>query len=101
MVRLHNDVLNARINNMNQAITLFKDVFVPNAQGAIVTYAQWKSQQPGEYKKWVAFRDAILAAQTPDDFPVSPSMATKKGKELVAAGELAMQFFILIDLQQL
>jgi len=86
---------------MNTAIDLFKNVFVPNVQGATVTYAQWKSQQPGEYKKWIAFRDAIIAAETPDELPLAPEMKTRVGKSLIATGELAMQFFIIINLQQM
>jgi len=85
---------------MNKAVTLFKDVFVPNAEGATTSYSKWKAANPGEYQKWQTFKTAIFNAATPDDFPVSPNMATKKGKELVAAGELAMQFFIVIHLQQ-
>lgn len=85
---------------MNEAITLFKDVFVPNAEGATSSYSKWKSANPGEFKKWTAFKNAIFNAQTPDDFPVPPTMASKKGKELVTAGELAMQFFVVIHLAQ-
>ena len=85
---------------MNQAIELFKNSYIANAQEATVSFAQWKKQQPGEFKKWAEFRDAILAAQTPEDLPLAPSLKTRKGKELVAAGELAMQFFIVIHIAQ-
>ncbi len=85
---------------MNEAITLFKDVFVPSAEGATNTYSKWKTANPGEYQKWVEFKTAIFNAQTPDDLPTPPTMASKKGKELVAAGELAMQFFIVIHIAQ-
>ena len=86
---------------MNKAIEIFKDVFVPNAEGATSTFNKWKVSNPGEFQKWETFKKAIFDATSPVDFPESPVMASKKGKELVAAGELAMQFFILIDLEQL
>ena len=85
---------------MNEAVTLFKNVFVPNAENATSAFGKWKNDYPSEYQKWVTFKTAIFNAATPDDFPVSPSMATKKGKELVAAGELTMQFFTVIHLAQ-
>lgn len=85
---------------MNDAISLFRDVFVPNVERAPASFASWKRDNPGEYSKWVVFRDSIFAAQTPDDLPLAPTMASKFGKHLVAAGELAMQFFTVIHLAQ-
>ena len=85
---------------MNEAVTLFKNVFVPNAEGATSSFSKWKIDNPAEYQKWVAFKTAIFNAASPDDFPTLPTMATKKGKELVSAGELAMQFFVKIHLAQ-
>ncbi len=85
---------------MSEAITLFKDVFVPNAEGATNSFSKWKAANPGEYQKWETFKTAIFNAATPEDLPAPPVMASKKGKELVAAGELAMQFFIVIHLAQ-
>lgn len=67
----------------------FADVFVPNIQTANKTsYGQWKQSNPNEAKKWEAFRDAAIAHRKGDP-PISvPTMATKYGKALVAAGKL-------------
>jgi len=66
---------------------IFADEYVPNAEG-VPYHKQWVKQNPGESAKWIAYRDAVKAHKkgTPD--PVPPSMATKYGKALVAAGKL-------------
>lgn len=77
---------------MADELRFFPEEYLPNAQSATVTYGQWRKQQPGEYAKWVAFRDAVLRGEqvTP------PMMSTKKGRELVAAGKEHMALSRLI-----
>lgn len=63
----------------------FRDEFVPNIQGFNkLSYTTWKRSNPGEATRWETYRDGILAGQSPSP----PTMATKFGKALVAAGEL-------------
>lgn len=65
------------------ALRIFPDEFVPNIEGAS-NHAKWvAANKAGDAPKWRAFRDALLAGQS----PTPPSMATKYGKALVAAGK--------------
>lgn len=74
---------------------LFKDEFVPNIQTANKTnYSQWKNSNPGEAAKWEKFRDALYTYKKGDAL-APPSLATKYGKALVAAGK---QHMSVIDL---
>ena len=65
------------------SLRIFPDEYVPNVEGSAY-HSKWVSaNKNGDAPKWVAFRDALLAGQT----PVVPAMATKYGKALVAAGK--------------
>ena len=65
------------------ALRIFPDEFLPNIQGAPY-HAKWAAANAGgDAPKWRVFRDALLAGQT----PVVPSMTTKYGRALVAAGK--------------
>lgn len=71
-------------------MSIFKDEFVPNIQGANKTsYAQWKQSNPKEAATWEQFRDALYTYKHGDSLSV-PSLATKYGKALVAAGKQHM-----------
>lgn len=73
---------------------IFPDLFVPNAEGSSY-HPKWEKANPnGDAPKWRAFRDAVRAYEKGDGITV-PSMATKYGKALVAAGKLHMS---VIDL---
>ena len=66
-----------------QALTIFEQEYVPNAEGASY-HAKWlAANKNGDAPKWVAFRDAILAGGS----AAVPVMATKYGRALVAAGK--------------
>lgn len=68
---------------------IFKDEFVPNIQSHSKTsYATWKAANPNEAKKWEAFRDAVIAWNGSGTPPSAPTLATRYGKALVAAGKL-------------
>ncbi len=64
---------------------IFPDEFVPNIQGASY-HPKWVKSNPNENAKWTAFRDAVLAYKAGDTLGV-PTMATKYGRALVAAGK--------------
>lgn len=68
------------------SVDIFRDVFLPNVQDATVTYDKWVRQQPGEYSKWLAYRDAVLSGKS----VTPPQMSTRVGKMLVAAGQMAV-----------
>lgn len=67
----------------------FKDEFVPQIQGAQY-HPRWVKANPGEAAKWNDFRDKVLAFEKGDPAPELPTMQTKYGKALVAAGKLAV-----------
>jgi hypothetical protein len=77
---------------VDPALLVFPERYLPNVEKATVSFAQWRKQQPGEYLRWVAFRDAVLRGE---QLP-PPSMTTRKGKELVAAGEEHMAISRLV-----
>lgn len=64
----------------------FPDEFVPNIQGSSY-HPKWVRSNPGEASKWEAYRDACIAHVGGDPVPAVPSLATKYGKALVAAGK--------------
>lgn len=66
-------------------ISVLRDEFLPNAETATITYLQWRKQQPAEHKKWVVYRDAVLAGNLSDP----PVLSSRFGKMLMAAGHLA------------
>lgn len=72
-------------------LALFAEL-LPNLERATVTYAKWRRQEPGEYAKWVAFRNALLAGETPDP----PVLGTRVGKALVLAGMQHMSISHLV-----
>lgn len=66
-------------------IELFRS-FVAAIEG-VPYHAKWlNANKNGDAPKWVAFRDAVLAGQT----PTVPAMATKYGSALVDAGEMVL-----------
>ena len=66
-------------------IDLFRS-FVTAIEG-VPYHAKWlNANKNGDAPKWVAFRDALLAGQT----PAAPAMATKYGSALVDAGEMVL-----------
>lgn len=65
---------------------IFPDDYVPNAEGA-TAHKQWVKSNPVEAAKWATFRDKAIVYETGDAL-TPPSMATKYGKALVAAGKL-------------
>ncbi len=68
--------------------SVFEDEFLPNIQTANKTsYPQWKQSNPNEAKKWEAYRDACIAHQKGQPDPTPPTLQTKYGKALVAAGK--------------
>jgi hypothetical protein len=70
---------------------IFPDEFVPNIETHNRTsYKQWTQQNPGEAEKYEKFRDEILTWQDGDATPIVPTLATKYGKALVAAGKMHM-----------
>ena len=71
-------------------LRIFSDEFVPNIQGAPY-HSKWEgANKNGDALRWRAFRDALLSGQT----PAVPSMATKYGRALVAAGKEHMAIII-------
>lgn len=71
---------------------IFPDQYLPNLAGGSA-YDKWKAANSGpngDYTKWVAFRDKALQYKKGDAKPASPTMATKNGRQLVAAAELHM-----------
>lgn len=54
--------------------------FVADAESGS-QYAKWAQQNQGELGRWQAFRDAVLAGQS----PLPPTMTTPHGRELVDA----------------
>jgi hypothetical protein len=66
---------------------IFPDEYVPNAEG-VPYHKQWVKQNPGEAQKWNEYRDAAKAHVKDAPAPAKPSMGTKYGKALVAAGDL-------------
>lgn len=73
--------------------TRFRDEFVPNIEGSTY-HPRWVKANPSEASKWQAFRDAAIAYKHGDTLAV-PTMATKYGKALAAAGKEHMS---VIDL---
>lgn len=67
---------------------IFADEFVPNIQGSSY-YPKWVKANPIEAGKWNTFRDKVLIYKH-GDILASPSLATKYGKALIAAGKLHM-----------
>jgi hypothetical protein len=70
------------------AVKIFPDDFVPNIEGHTY-HPKWVKANPVEATKWKGFRDAAIAYKK-GDVLVPPSMATKYGKALVAAGKSHM-----------
>ena len=68
--------------------TIFPDEFVPDIQGSSY-HPKWVRANPAEAGRWNTFRDQVLAYKAGDTL-TPPSMATKYGKALVAAGKLHM-----------
>lgn len=73
------------------ALRIFPDEYVPNAEGAEY-HRRWLKANPAEASKWATFRDALIATGT----GTPPSMATKYGRALVAAGKEHMSIARLI-----
>ena len=77
-------------------LRIFSDEFVPNIQGAPY-HSKWEgANKNGDALRWRAFRDALLSGQT----PAVPSMATKYGRALVAAGKEHMSISRLLGTMQ-
>ena len=69
-------------------IDIFKNEFVPNIESFNkLSYTTWKNNNPLEAQKYEAYRDAIIAGQS----PAPPTLITKFGQALVAAGQLVQQ----------
>jgi hypothetical protein len=64
---------------------IFPDEFVPNIEGQQY-HSRWVRSNPDENAKWEAFSNDIIAGKV----STPPTMATKYGKALVAAGKLHM-----------
>lgn len=64
------------------ALRIFPDEYVPNAEG-VSYHGKWVRANPVEASKWATFRDSVIRGEQ----VVPPSMSTKYGKALVAAGE--------------
>lgn len=64
-------------------LDIFKQ-YVAEQQATTSGYAQWKNSSPGDYAKWVAFRDAIIGGGS----PAAPTMATHTGKAMVLVASL-------------
>lgn len=65
--------------------TIFCSQFVPQMESSS-PYKKWANQNPSERGKWLTFRTALCAAES----PASPVLATLFGKALVAVGEMAL-----------
>lgn len=71
---------------------IFPNEFVPNIQSFTkLSYTSWKNANPKEAVAWEKFRDTIITGKP----ATPPTMATRFGKALVAAGKLHMS---VIDL---
>jgi hypothetical protein len=77
-------------------LATFAKEYLPNAQQATVSFSGWKKRYPGEYAAWVVFRDALLAGGEPP----APSMASRFGKSLVAAGEMHMSISRVVGIMK-
>lgn len=64
------------------ALLIFPDEYVSNAEG-VPYHEKWARANPAEAAKWVVFRNDVIARKQVDP----PSMATKYGRALVAAGK--------------
>ena len=65
------------------ALRIFPDEFVPNIEGAPY-HSKWRSANAsGDAPKWAQFRDDVIAGKQ----VAPPSMSTKYGRALVAAGK--------------
>ena len=64
---------------------IFCSEFVPEVV-AVPYYGKWATQNPGEKARWEPFRDGLCLGLN----PVTPTMATKFGRALVAAGKEAL-----------
>lgn len=67
---------------VDPALLIFPDEYVPSAED-VPYHGKWARANPAEAKRWAAFRDDVIAGKqvTP------PSMQTRYGKALVAAGK--------------
>jgi hypothetical protein len=65
--------------------TIFCTIFVP-VMDTSTLYGKWYASNKGEREKWLAFRSAICAGQS----PLSPVLVTPFGRALVAAGQMAL-----------
>ena len=63
---------------------IFCSEFVPEMQG-VPYYGKWTTQNLGEKARWEPFRDGLCLGLD----PIIPTMATKFGRALVAAGKEA------------
>lgn len=64
-------------------LAVFANEFVPNAEG-VAYHGKWlAANKNGDAPRWAAYRDALLRGEK----PAPPAMATKYGRELVAAGK--------------
>lgn len=68
------------------AVSIFADEFVPNIQAAPY-HSKWRSQNSGDNHRWETYRDACIAYKAGEAAPVAPTMSTKYGRALVAAGK--------------
>lgn len=74
------------------ALRIFPGEYVPNAQ-RVPYHEKWEqANKNGDAPKWRAFRDALLAGETPEP----PSMATHYGRALVSAGKQHMSISHLL-----
>ena len=64
-------------------LALFADAYLANAE-RVPYHAKWVKANPKEVQRWLPFRDAVLAG----DSPPAPAMSTRYGRALVAAGEM-------------
>lgn len=82
------------VGEYDSDLALFGSEFVPNIENAPY-HGKWVSaNRMGDALKWATFRDALLTGQTPS----VPSMATKYGKALVAAGKEHMSISHLVGM---
>lgn len=64
-------------------LDIFKQ-YVVEQEATTSGFTQWKTSSPGDYAKWVAYRNAIVAGGS----PATPAMVTHTGKAMVLVASL-------------
>ncbi len=66
-------------------LEIFKQEYLPAETSATTSYNKWKASNPGEFLKWDAYLNAVLAGQAVQP----PALKTNFGKKLVAVAKMA------------